>query len=178
MSTPYVGEIRLFSYPNGRVPSGWFACDGSLKSIADYDVLFTLIGTTYGGDGVNTFAVPDLRGRVPVHQGNGPGLSPRVLGQMSGLEAVTLNVTQLPAHTHALMASTQTANSASPGAALQWASISNDTMYASDTTGSTTYALAPSAVTVAGGNQAHNNLMPTLAASYAMAWQGIFPSQS
>lgn len=98
MTTPYVGEIRLFAFP--RIPTGWFACDGSLKPIANNEVLFTLLGTTYGGDGVNTFAVPDLRGQVPLHMGTGPGLTNRPIGQRSGSESVTLLATQLPSHTH------------------------------------------------------------------------------
>ena len=98
MTTPYVGEIRLFSFP--RIPSGWFACDGSLKPISEYEVLFVLLGTTYGGDGVTTFAVPDLRGQVPLHMGTGPGLTNRPIGQRSGSESVTLLPTQLPLHTH------------------------------------------------------------------------------
>ncbi|WP_245317966.1 tail fiber protein [Ensifer sp. 1H6] len=92
-----------------RVPTGWQACDGSLLSIAEYETLYTLIGTTYGGDGVSTFAVPDLRGRVPLHWGNGQGLTPRVLGQVGGSESVTLLSTQLPSHSHPMFATTATA---------------------------------------------------------------------
>src|SRR5450830_1835958 len=98
MSTPYIGEIRLFAFP--RIPNGWLACDGSSVSIADNETLFTLLGTTFGGDGVSTFGVPDLRGQVPVHQGTGPQLTTRVLGQNGGTEQVTLLATQLPQHTH------------------------------------------------------------------------------
>ena len=108
MTTPYVGEIRLFGF--SRVPTGWFACDGSLQSIAEYQTLYTLLGTTYGGDGISTFAVPDLRGAVPVHQGTGPGLSPRPLGLFGGTESVTLSTDQIPAHQHTPNA---TSNSAS-----------------------------------------------------------------
>jgi len=94
MTTPYVGEIRLLSFP--RIPTGWFACDGSLKSIADYQTLFMLLGTTYGGDGNQTFGVPDLRGQIPVHQGTGTGLTPRVLGQSTGFENITLTLSEIP----------------------------------------------------------------------------------
>ncbi|MEG1117467.1 MAG: tail fiber protein, partial [Janthinobacterium sp.] len=114
MSTPYVGEIRLFSFP--RIPTGWFACDGSLKPISEYEVLYILLGTTYGGDGVNTFGVPDLRGQVPLHQGTGPGLTPRVMGQKGGSETVTLLQTQLPAHTHVVSALSSLATVNTPAA--------------------------------------------------------------
>src|ERR1700754_4966181 len=98
MSDPFVGEIRMFGF--SRTPIGWFACDGSLRSIAQYEVLYTLLGTTYGGDGVNTFALPNLSGRAPVHQGTGPNLTTRIMGQIGGSETVSLTLNQLPAHTH------------------------------------------------------------------------------
>ncbi|HEU4819465.1 phage tail protein [Janthinobacterium sp.] len=176
MTTPYVGEIRLFSFP--RIPSGWFACDGSLKPIADNEVLYTLLGTTYGGDGVNTFAVPDLRGQVPLHQGTGPGLSNRVMGQKGGSETVTLQQTQLPAHTHVVSAISSLATVNTPAASTQLAApVNNDKMYTSSLAGLTTYALAPAATSTIGGSQAHENTMPTLTASFCIAWAGIYPSQ-
>ena len=98
MSAPYIGEIRLFSFP--RIPTGWFACDGSLKPIAEYEVLYALLGTTFGGNGINTFGVPDLRGRVPVDMGRGTGLTPRIIGESSGSENVTLLTLNLPSHSH------------------------------------------------------------------------------
>ena len=176
MTTPYVGEIRLFSF--GRIPSGWFACDGSLKSIAENEVLFALLGTTYGGDGVNTFAVPDLRGQVPLHMGTGPGLSNRVIGQRSGSESVTLLPTQLPLHTHPFNVNSTLATANVPAAnLLLTAPSNNDKMYTSDLTGLTAYALAPAATGATGGNLPHENTMPTLTASFCIAWAGIFPSQ-
>lgn len=175
MTTPYVGEIRLFAFP--RIPSGWFACDGSLKSIAENEVLFTLLGTTYGGDGVNTFAVPDLRGQVPLHMGTGPGLSNRPLGQRSGSESVTLLPTQLPLHTHPFSVNSTLATSNVPAAnLLLTAPSNNDKMYTSDLTGLTAYALAPASTGATGGNLPHENTMPTLTASFCIAWAGIFPS--
>ena len=96
MSEPYVGEIRMFGFGSRGAPNGWQACDGSLLAIANYDVLFALIGTTYGGDGQQTFAVPDLRGRLPIHQGQGPGLSNYVIGQSAGTETVSVLPTQMP----------------------------------------------------------------------------------
>ncbi|OOG50915.1 tail fiber protein [Rhodanobacter sp. C01] len=177
MSTPYVGEIRLFGFP--RIPTGWFACDGSLQSIAEYQTLYVLIGTTYGGDGINTFGLPDLRGQLPVHQGNGQGLSPRVLGASGGTETVTLQTNQLPAHTHTLVATATPASSAQPGNQLLPAALANsDTMYATDVTGAPSFPLANAAVGMQGGSQPHDNTMPTLTVSYCIAWAGIFPSQS
>src|SRR3954463_10153969 len=101
--TPYVGEIRMFG--GNFDPVGWEFCDGRLLAIATYDTLFNLIGTTYGGDGQSTFAVPDLRGRAPIHQGQGPGLGNHIIGEMAGTEMETLTVQQIPAHSHALLAS-------------------------------------------------------------------------
>lgn len=104
MGTPFIGEIRLFGF--GRTPQGWQACDGSLLQISEYEPLYVLLGTAYGGNGTSTFAVPDLRGRVPVHQGQGPGLSNYVLAQRAGTETVTLTDLQMPAHTHVAQATT------------------------------------------------------------------------
>ena len=176
MSTPYVGEIRMFGF--SRVPNGWFTCDGSLKPIAEYEVLFTLIGTTYGGDGMSTFAVPDLRGRVPIHQGRGPGLSTYVMGQMSGSEGVTLNPTQLPSHTPPLMATTALATTGTVGNTVLPAALSGETMYVTDITGATGASLAANTIVSIGGNQPHDNQMPTLTVQFCIAFMGIFPSQS
>ena len=177
MTTPYVGEIRLFGFQ--RIPTGWMACDGSLQSIANYQVLYTLLGTTYGGDGVNTFVLPDLRGQAPVHQGTGLGLTPRVLGQMGGNENVTLLSNQMPNHNHNFMASTNPATDVSPGTTVQPGALPSDHLYLQNITGTPT--LDPMAATMigqAGGNLPHNNIMPTLTLSFCIAWEGIFPSQS
>lgn len=112
MSEPFIGEIRMFGF--GRTPIGWQACDGSLLKISDYETLYVLVGTTYGGDGQTTFGVPDLRGRVPVHQGQGPNLTNRPLGQGGGTETVTLTEAQLPSHSHGLLATTAAATSNVP----------------------------------------------------------------
>lgn len=175
MSTPFVGEIRLFGF--SRIPDGWFACDGSLQPISQYDVLFALIGTTYGGDGQSTFGVPDLRGQVPIHQGTGNGLTTRVLGQNGGNESVTLLTNNLPAHTHAYSTTTATAGASAPSSNALLGALSTDKMYATDLTGATAFALASSAVTISGNSIPHENTMPTLTASYCIAWTGIFPSQ-
>lgn len=176
MSEPYIGEIRLFGF--SRTPIGWQTCDGSLLSIAEYDALFVLIGTTYGGDGVNTFAVPDLRGRVPIHQGQGPGLSPYVIGQKAGTENVTLIGTQMPAHTHTMIATTAAATSRTPGTTLLPGAISGDTLYVSDVAGAAPIGMAPVSTSLAGGTLPHDNTMPTLTVQYCISLYGVFPSQS
>jgi len=176
MSTPYVGEIRLFGF--SRTPNGWFACDGSLQSIAEYEILYTLLGTNYGGDGVNTFGLPDLRGQVPMHWGTGPGLSPRVIGQFGGVESVTLLPNQMPAHSHGFAATTLTAGATAPGITVELGALSSDTMYVTDLSGATAAAMSPLSTSPSGGNQPHDNLMPTLTVQYCISWQGVFPQQS
>jgi microcystin-dependent protein len=167
MSNPYVGEVRLFG--GNFAPAGWAFCDGSLLPISEYDVLFNLIGTTYGGDGQTTFALPDLRGRLPVHQG-----ASYVIGQAGGVESVALSVNQLPAHTHAAAASASAGTGPAPGNAI-WAATSTDPLYGpGPATGS---AMAP-AVQPVGGGQPHDNLMPYLCVSFIICLFGIYPSPS
>lgn len=176
MSTPYVGEIRLFGF--SRVPNGWLPCNGALQPISEYDVLFTLIGTTYGGDGQSTFATPNLCGRVPMHWGSGPGLSTRSIGELGGAEAVTLTTNQMPAHGHVMNATTAVANATAVGTTVELGALSGDTMYATDITGATGYATSTASTIAIGGSQPHDNTMPTLAVQYCIAWAGIFPSQN
>lgn len=176
MSQPFLGEIRMFAF--GRTPQGWQACDGSLLPIAQFDALFALIGTIYGGDGQTTFAVPDLRGRIPVHQGQGPGLSNYVIGQRAGTETVTLLPAQMPAHVHALQSTTAAATATSPGNTLLPGAVSGDTFYVSDITGATAGALSAQAASPVGGSQPHDNTMPTLTVQFCIATQGIFPSRA
>ena len=173
MSTPYIGEIRMFGF--GRTPIGWQACDGSLLPISQYDALFALIGTTYGGDGQNTFAVPDLRGRLPIHQGLGAGLSNYVIGQMAGTENVTVLTNQMPAHTHVMVATTGASTAITPGPALLPGAVSGDTFYVNTVTGNNAAAMSDQMLTVSGGSQPHENCMPTLTVQYCMATEGIFP---
>lgn len=174
MSEPFVGEIRLFGF--SRVPNGWMPCDGSLQPISEYEVLFTLIGTTYGGDGQSTFATPDLRGQVPMHWGNGPGLTPRTIGEASGAEGVTLTDNQIPGHTHPAIA-TSAAATASVATGGLWGAIAGDTMYATDISGLNPIPTLPTSSSPSGGNQPHDNTMPTVTVQYCIAWAGIFPSQ-
>lgn len=178
MSTPYVGEIRMFGFGTRGAPNGWQGCDGSLLPIAEYDVLFALIGTTYGGDGQTTFAVPDLRGRLPIHQGTGPGLSTYVIGQKAGTETVAVLTTQIPAHTHTLVVTTGAGSTVTPGNSVLPGAVSGDTFYASDITGATALTMSAQSTGFAGGSQPHENCMPTLTVQYCIATQGIFPSQA
>jgi microcystin-dependent protein len=175
MSTPYVGEIRMFGF--SRVPNGWLPCNGSLQSIAEYQVLYTLIGTTYGGDGQVTFATPNLLGRVPMHWGTGKNLTTRVLGELSGTESVTLLSTQMPQHNHPMSATTVTANAVAIGPTLELGAIGGDTMYATDVSGLSGFITDIPSTQPVGGNTPHDNTMPTLTAQFCIAWAGIFPSQ-
>ncbi len=173
MSTqPFIGEIKLFG-GNFQI-NGYAYCAGQLISIADNSALFALIGTTYGGDGQVTFGLPDLRGRVPINQGQGPGLSPKNLGEASGQETVTLLSTQMPAHNHLLSANSATANTANPSGNF-WAAQPALLQYESTSTASN---MKPTALSVAGGNQPHTNIQPFLAINYQIALQGIFPSRN
>lgn len=169
MSTPYVGEIRLFA--GNFAPLGWMFCQGQMLAIAEHEVLFQLIGTTYGGDGQTSFALPDLSGRVPVHQGQGPGLSQRVIGEMGGVETVTLAPAHLPSHSHALQASAAAASGSTPGGALL-----ASTAVPSYDSGAASTPMAAAAVGNTGGNQPHENMAPTVAISYIISLFGIFPS--
>jgi microcystin-dependent protein len=172
MAEPFVGEIRLFA--GNFAPLGWAFCDGSVLAIAQNDVLFSLIGTTYGGDGQNTFALPDLRGRVPVHQGQGPGLSPYVIGQSAGAEQVTVLAPQLPSHSHVLNATMADAT-AGTGVAGSLTGKAAATSFYGNTPGGG--ALAAQAMLPSGGNQPHNNMAPFLGLTFIIALFGIYPSQ-
>jgi microcystin-dependent protein len=168
MGQPYIGEIRMFG--GNFAPAGWMFCEGQLLPIAENDALFVLIGTTYGGDGQNTFALPDLRGRIPVHQGT------ELVGAQGGVEAVTLTTAQTPNHTHALVASTTLASSPDPGGAvLAQSRTAGIDLYLEDIT---TVALAATAVTPAGGSQPHTNMQPYLCVSFIISLFGIFPTQT
>ncbi|ATS23200.1 MULTISPECIES: phage tail protein [Xanthomonas] len=175
MGTPFIGEIRMFGF--GRTPQGWQACDGTLLQISEYEPLYLLLGTTYGGNGTSTFGVPDLRGRLPIHQGQGPGLNNYVLGQRAGTETVTLVDLQMPAHTHTAQATTAAATSAAP-AGLVPGAVNGGLFYASDVTGASQVAMSGQSTSYAGGSQPHDNLMPTLTVQYCIATTGIFPQQA
>ena len=167
---PFLGEIRMFA--GNFAPQGWAICNGQVLAIAENDALFSLLGTTYGGDGQNTFALPDLRSRVPLHQGQGNGLSNRTLGQAGGEENVTLVVPQLPAHTHAATASSAAGTATSPAGNV-WAAGNNTPFSDQPADGQ----MSAATVQAAGGSQPHDNRLPFLAINFIIALQGIYPSQ-
>lgn len=173
MSDCYVGEIRMFGF--SRVPDGWLRCDGALHPIAEYEALYSVIGTLYGGDGQTTFAAPQLAGRVPVHQGTGPGLSPYVAGQTGGSETVTLVLPQMPAHGHAMAATPGGASATSVSSSMVLGALSGDTMYATDLTGATPFLTAPQSTAPSGGTMPHDNAMPTLTVQFCIAALGAMP---
>ncbi|MDB5616350.1 tail fiber protein [Tardiphaga sp.] len=175
MSDQFIGEIRLFGFP--RIPDGWLACNGSLQSIANYDVLYTLIGTAFGGDGISTFGIPDLRGRVPLSQGNGPNLTPRVMGQSFGEATHTLLSTEMPSHSHALLSTTNPGTTATPAQSVHLATSSTSTkpLYAPQAGVSGYSVMAPS-LHSSGDSLHHDNMMPTLTCNYCIAYSGSYPS--
>lgn len=167
MAQPYVGEIRMFA--GNFAPVGWNFCDGSLLPISEFETLFQLIGTQYGGDGQSTFAVPDLRGRIPIHMGSG-----FTLAETGGAETVTLTASQIPSHTHTMFASTSAGSVNSPAGHVIAASPSV-VLYTADVTDTN---MSAAAVSTVGGSQPHTNFMPYLCVSFIISQFGIFPSQT
>ncbi len=173
MADPFVAEIRIF--PFNFAPKGWAWCDGQLLPLSQNTALFSLLGTTYGGDGRSTFALPDLQGRAPMHPGQGPGLSLHDLGETGGSETVTLLESETPNHTHALRANTiDLADTNVPNPNAAFALSAGGTLY--QATADTQ--LAPGALVPAGGDQPHNNLQPYLTCYFAIALQGVFPPRT
>ena len=168
MSDPYVGEIRMFG--GNFAPNGWLLCQGQLVPISDYDTLFNLIGTTYGGDGENTFALPNLASRIPVHMGNAP-FGTYVLGQAGGAEDVTLLTQQLPVHTHSALASSTSGSQPGPANGY-WANWGSPQY----STSAPNTQLNPQALAPAGGSQPHDNMSPYLAINFIISMFGIYPS--
>ena len=175
MSEPFVGEIRMFA--GNFAPRGWAFCDGQLLATSQNDALFSLLGTIYGGDGRTTFGLPDLRGRIPIHAGTGPGLSPRRLGAKAGAEKVTLTVNELPSHTHDLVASNQAGNQQSPTGQTM-ARVSAGDLYKTASTVTTQPQMATDALSNTGGSRSHTNLQPFLCINFIIALFGIYPSRS
>jgi microcystin-dependent protein len=178
MSQPYVGEIRIFG--GNFAPSGWAFCDGQLMSIAENETLFQLIGTTYGGDGQETFAAPDLRGRVPMHMGTGSDGTTYIEGEKAGVESVTLTTNQLPQHSHTLLVSGAAGTTATPvGSYLSTQGPAGTTqVYAYiPYTGTTQVALNPATFMPVGGSQPHDNMQPYLGLNFIISLYGIFPHQ-
>lgn len=168
MSDQYLGEIRLFSF--GFAPANWAQCNGQLMPISQFQALFSLIGTTYGGNGTTTFALPNLQSRVPVHQGTGLGLSTYVMGQVGGTETVTLNQNQLPGHNHALQANDSPAAGSRPSGTVLARATSN--IYGPGPDGTIMH---PNAIGPAGGSQPHPNIQPYLVMNFCIALYGIYP---
>ncbi len=165
MAQPYVGEIRMFA--GNFAPVGWMFCEGQLLPISENETLFQLIGTTYGGDGESTFALPDMRGRLPIHQGNG-----FILAETGGAEEITLTTNQIPAHTHPMVANSQLASESAPGGGLLAQSQTVDAYV----TGPPFVALNPQACSAVGGSQPHTNFQPYLCVDFIISLFGIFPS--
>jgi microcystin-dependent protein len=168
MAQPYVGEIRMFA--GNFAPAGWMFCEGQLLPISENETLFQLIGTTYGGDGESTFALPDLRGRLPLHQGNG-----FILAETGGAEEITLTVSQIPAHSHPMLGTTNPASTAAPGPSVTFglAEAATITPYGSDNPSGN---LNPQMIGSVGGSQPHTNFQPYLCVDFIISLFGIFPS--
>jgi microcystin-dependent protein len=171
MADPFVAEIRLFGF--NFAPRGWAMCNGQLLPISQNTALFSLLGTFYGGDGKSTFALPDLQGSVPIHVGQGPGLTERFLGETGGSETVTLITSEMPAHAHSVQVSPDPADIATPGAGFALARSVGGQSF--QTTAASLVPMATQALPPAGGSVPHNNLMPYLVVNFCIALQGVFP---
>ncbi len=171
MSSPYIGEIRMFG--GNFAPVGWAFCNGALIPISENDTLFNLLGTTYGGDGQQTFALPNLQSRVPMHMGTGPNGQSFVIGEMAGEETVTLTTSQIPSHTHVPQASSNSGTQTSPAGNV-WANSTN-LPYSQNAPSA---AMAPQAISNDGGSQPHDNMIPFLAINFIISLFGIYPTQN
>ena len=172
MPEPYIGEIRMFA--GNFAPAGWAFCEGQLIPISENDTLFTLIGTTYGGDGQNTFALPNLQSRVPIHAGTGPDGTTYQLAEMAGTEQETLTAQQIPNHTHPLTATSATASSVNPGSNT-WAKSTAVDLYINE---DPVQAMNNQSISPAGGSQPHENTQPFLCINFIISLFGVFPTQS
>ena len=169
---PFIGQIMVFA--GNFAPQGWAQCNGQLMPISQYDTLFSLIGTTYGGDGQTTFALPDLRSRVPIHQGQGAGPSAYSLGENGGVEAVTLLSSQMPVHSHPAMGNSDAGTSSDPTDGV-WASGPTNTYIAGASANTN---MDPTAISGSGGSQPHDNMLPFMTLNFCIALEGLWPSQS
>ena len=175
MPSPYIGQIMMFG--GNYAPRGWALCDGQLLSISQWTALFSILGTTYGGDGRTTFGLPDLRGRVPVHPGQGPGLTPRSLGQKAGEESVTLHINQIPSHRHEMYVNNGSGNAASPANKVMATESKGDTDYG-DLPATPSDTLDPNCITNTGGGGAHDNMQPFQCVNYIIALEGEYPPRN
>ena len=174
MAEPFIGQIITTGF--NFAPLGYALCDGQILSIAQNTALFSLLGTTYGGNGQTTFALPDLRGRVPLHQGQGPGLTNRVMGEVAGEENHTLISTEMPMHNHLFMTNNVAGGIGQPNGQFLSATSDNNTVFYRPTSDGST--LNPQSIGLAGGSQPHNNMQPYLVISFSIALEGIFPSRN
>jgi microcystin-dependent protein len=177
MANPFIAEIRMFG--GNFAPTGWALCDGQIMPISQNTALFSLLGTTYGGDGKSTFALPNLQGAAPLGFGQGPGLSLRDLGETGGEAAVTLLQSAIPAHTHAALCNAASGGQASPVGGV-WAkgATRRTSVNAYSTTNNASAAMSPNALAAAGGSLPHNNMSPYLGLTFIIALQGVFPARS
>lgn len=176
---PYLGEIKMFG--GNFAPKGWALCNGQLMSISQNSALFSILGTNFGGDGIQTFGLPDYRGTAPMHWGTGLGLSPEVIGERSGTENVTLLQTEMPIHNHNVNASTTIADQLSPAVNILGESAdsglgTNPTNFIAPSNINTT--MAPTTIGMSGGSLPHDNMQPYLVVSFIIALQGVFPSRN
>jgi len=172
MSSPFIGEIRMFG--GNFAPIGWALCDGQTLSISQYEALFSLIGTTYGGNGQSNFMLPNLQSRIPIHEGTGGGAS-YVIGQMAGTETVTLISQQIPSHNHGLIASAAPATTGNVGGLPAEPSVAAGNPIYTNTVDTT---MANAMIGLAGGNQPHSNIQPILAVNFIIALVGVYPSRN
>ncbi|WP_342249617.1 phage tail protein [Sphingomonas sp. OTU376] len=175
MADPFVAEIRIF--PFNFAPRGWAWCDGQLLPLSQNTALFSLLGTTYGGNGKSTFALPDMQGRAPMHPGQGPGLSLHDLGEISGTETVTLLESEIPNHTHTLRASVEDATQGTLANGVSLSTSTGGSLYQT-TTNTNLVTMSPQALSSAGGSAPHNNMQPYLTFYFCIAMQGVFPPRS
>lgn len=171
----FIGEIRMFG--GNFAPAGWACCDGQLLSVSENQALFSLLGITYGGDGRTNFALPDLRGRIPIHFGSGPGLSTRPIGQMSGTETVTLTTTQIASHSHSFNASAKDADSQELTGRFFAKTPAGDNFYAVPTPDKQVN-LLPGSIGASGGGRPHDNMMPCMCVNFIIALGGEYPSRN
>jgi microcystin-dependent protein len=176
MSSPFVAEIKMFA--GNFAPTGWAQCDGQLMPISQNTALFSLLGTFYGGDGKSTFAIPNLQGSAPIHQGQGPGLTDRFLGESGGQQAVTLLPTEMPIHTHAAQADVASTNRVASPSNATWTKAPGRTPPPLYSTSAPTQQMNPLALSITGSSLPHNNMPPYLCLTFIIALQGVFPPRA
>jgi microcystin-dependent protein len=176
MSDAYTGEIRMFA--GNYAPQRWMLCYGQIMAIAGEEALFSLLGSTYGGDGRSSFGIPDMRGRIPLHHGQGPSLTPRLQGQLLGLETVTLDLSQIPPHSHKMQCSTNPASSSDPTQMVLAEVAADRKLYDTTLESSKIVEMENDAIEDAGSDAAHSNMMPVMGLNFIMCRSGIYPQRN